>query len=433
MKSVKKLVLVGLILLASVMVLVGCKIEPEVPPAKLDSITSLVQSAFSKDEIGDTMMIVVTYDNGTTKTVKGTIISDSSELTKSHGLNKEVTVSYSEGGITKKATFTIDVASYKFTETVEDYVYPTGQTGTASSTSTPQVTDPIYKQFGDYPQTIMDDNVTIGSGRLTRGGLVYQVGSDGNYYVKATENAYGTGDEYKYSNGNKVGTGGSNFQYFKVEPIVWRVLTEDYNSIGKALLLAEKILISGIPWDYDENNYMESNIRKWLNGNSGSGKKSDYSGDAGFLQTAFTDKALKCIAETTVDNTATSTIPNTLNAKEKAEEWNKGKNDYACGNTKDKIFLLSEQEATTEEYGFAEYIAYGKGNTRIRVTTDYAKATGVYQDRKAGYGGLWWLRSPDYSPEDFAHSIDYDGNASNSDGVDYSDVGIVPALCIELQ
>ena len=42
MKSMKKLVLVGLVLLASVMVLVGCKMEPEVPPAKLDSITSLV-------------------------------------------------------------------------------------------------------------------------------------------------------------------------------------------------------------------------------------------------------------------------------------------------------------------------------------------------------------------------------------------------------
>ena len=95
--------------------------------------------------------------------------------------------------------------------------------------------------------------------------------------------------------------------------------------------------------------------------------------------------------------------------------------------------MLSEQEATKEEYGFAAYDAYVEGNTRIRVTTDYAKATGVYQDRKAGYGGLWWLRSPDYSPEDFARSIGYDGKASNSDGVDYRDVGIVPALCIELQ
>ena len=433
MKSMKKLVLAGLVLLASVVVLVGCKMESEVPPAKLDSITSLVQSAFSKDEIGDTMMIVVTYDNGTTKIVKGTIISDSSELTKSHGLNKEVTVSYSEGGITKEATFTIDVASYKFTETVEDYVYPTGQTGTASSTSTPQVTDPIYKQFGDYPQTIMDDNVTIGSGRLTRGGLVYQVGSDGNYYVKATENAYRTGDEYKYSNGNKVGTGGSNFQYFKVEPIVWRVLTEDYNSTGKALLLAEKILISGIPWDYGENNYMESNIRKWLNGNSGSGKKSDYSGDAGFLQTAFTDKALKCIAETTVDNTATSTIPNTLTEEEKRSKWNEGKNDNACDNTKDKIFLLSEQEATTEGYGFAAYDAYGEGNTRIRVTTDYAKATGAYQDSTAGSGGWWWLRSPRYINEDYVRIIRLVGDANYNRIVDGTDGGVVPALCIELQ
>ena len=408
--------------------------EVKVPPAKLDSITSLVQSAFNtKDEIGDTMMIVVTYDNGTTKTVKGTIISESSELTKSHGLDKDITVSYSEGGITKEATFTIDVASYKFTETAEDYVYPTGQTGTASSTSTPQVTDPIYKQFGDWPQTIKDDNVTIGSGMFTRGGLVYQVGSDGNYYVKATENAYGTGDEYKYSNGNKVGTGGSNFQYFKVEPIVWCVLTKDYNSTGKALLLAEKILISGIPWDEKINNYMESNIRKWLNGNEGSELKSDYKEGKGFLQTAFTDKALKCIAETTVDNTATSTIPNTLTEEEKRSKWNEGKNDNACDNTKDKIFLLSEQEATKEEYGFAAYDAYVEGNTRIRVTTDYAKATGAYQDSTAGYGCGWWLRSPYYRRKLEARCISGIGYARYFNSVDYSSWGVVPALCIKLQ
>ena len=411
MKSMKKLVLVGLVLLASVMVLVGCKMEPEVPPAKLDSITSLVQSAFNtKDEIGDTMMIVVTYDNGTTKTVKGTIISDSSELTQSHGLNKEVTVSYSEGGITKEATFTIDVASYKFTETVQNYEYPEGKTGTASTTSSPTVENPVYKKFGDYPQTIKDGNVTIGSGRLSRGDLVYQVGTDGNYYVQA---------------GN---------DYYKVEPIVWRVLTNDYEvsgenrelkSTGQALLLAENILTGGIQWDDDKNNYMESRIRKWLNGNSGSGEQSDYSGDAGFLQTAFTEEARDQIADTKVDNSARSTNPDS-----NGEERNSGKNEYACDNTIDKIFLLSEQEATMSDYGFGVYDAGGQGNTRIRVTTDYAEATGAIRIGTAG--GWWWLRSPNFYMEVGVSFIYSDGNANRTGNVNGPDVGIVPALSISM-
>ena len=412
--------------------------EPDGPPAKLNAITSLVQSAFNtKDDIGDTMMVVVTYDNGTTKTVQGTIISDSSELTKSHGLGKEVTVSYSEGGITKDATFTIDVASYKFTETVQGV--ESGYTGTASTTSSPTVDNPVYKKFGDWPQTIKGAAVTVGSGKLSRGGLVYQVGTDGNYYVQA---------------GN---------DYYKVEPIVWRVLTNDYEvpgenrelkSTGKALLLAENILASGIPYYVDtsrrtitgagtkegepnivySNNYKYSTIRAWLNGKyeDDDPQEKSYT-NTGFLQTAFTTEAQDLIALTTVDNTARSTNPDSNPSK-----WNSGKNEYACKNTTDKIFLLSVQEATKSDYGFEEYNKWGEGNTRIRVTTGYAKVTGAYQDSGAGYGGLWWLRSPDYYySENYpikACGIGYDGDALNlGNSVNSMKVGVVPALCIELQ
>ena len=450
MKSMKKMVLVGLVLLASVMILVGCQMEPEVPPAKLDSITSLVQSAFNtKDEIGDTMMIVVTYDNGTTKTVKGTIISDSSELTKSHGLNKEVIVSYSEGGITKEATFTIDVASYEFTETVQ--VADSAYQGTMSGGT--------YKKFGDWPQSIMGTGVTVGSGTLVRGGFTYHVGSDGNYYVKTEEKAYESGSAYQYSDGTQAGQDGTSEKWFKVEPIVWRVLTDNYSvprengelqSTGNTLLLAEKILTGGIPYYsvYDvsrkiggvqilPNNYEHSQIRAFLNGLSYEYKESystkqiekDEYKDAGFLQTDFTTSAQNLIAETTVDNSKESTNPDG-----NATLWNDGENEYACDNTKDKIFLLSKQEATTEGYGFAAYDAYKKGNTRIRVTTDYAKATGAYQDSVAGYdGGWWWLRSPYCVDERNACYISSAGIAYIDDYVWYSDGGVVPALCIKLQ
>ena len=267
-----------------------------------------------------------------------------------------------------------------------------------------------YVEFGEWPQSEADisgvDLEEVEGGRGYFKDNYYKDDND-NYYVK------------------------HNGSYFKVEPIMWRVLNKDYASTGQALLLAENILIGGIKWDDKKNNYMKSNIRKWLNGNSGSEEQSDYSGDAGFLQTAFTDKALKCIAETTVDNTAASTIPNTLTEAEKRSEWNEGKNDYACDNTSDKIFLLSEQEATTAGYGFAKYNAYG--NTRIRVTTDYAKATGAYQSGTTGYGVCWWLRSPHYSNEGNARSGYSDGSASSSFRVSETGVGVVPALSISLQ
>ena len=329
----------------------------------------------------------------------------------------------------------MDVASYKFTETVQEV--DSSYQGTMS--------DGTYKKFGDWPQTIKGNDIDIGSNTLTRGGFDYHVGSDGNYYVKAAEKAYGSGAGYQYTNGNDVGQDGTSTQWFKVEPIVWRVLTENYLvpgengqpvESGNSLLLAENILTGGIPYYVNTssrtigsatvyaNNYKYSTIRAWLNGNEGSELKSDYKEGKGFLQTAFTDKALKCIAETTVDNTKESTF----GRGEDQED-----NPYACDNTTDKIFLLSEQEATKEEYGFAEYIAYGKGNTRIRVTTDYAKATGAYQDSTAGYGDWWWLRSPFYFFEDIVRRIDSDGYADSYFSFVYDcNGGVVPALSISM-
>ena len=353
MKSMKKMVLVGLVLLASVMVLVGCKMEAE-PEVKVPKV-------------------------------------------------------------------------YEFTtepQILTNYESPNG-TGD----------EYIYVAFGDWPQTIKASEVTVDESKSKQMGMfTYYLGSDGNCYVK------------------------HNDDYYKVEPIVWRVLTENYLvpdengqpvESGNSLLLAEKILTGGIPYYVDRatrtitgagtkkeepntvyaNNYKYSTIRAWLNGldvvksDSENENDSTYK-DKGFLQTAFTDEALKCIAETTVDNSKESTF---------GRGETGGDNPYVCTNTSDKIFLLSEQEATTAGYGFVAYNEYGIGNTRIRVTTDYAQATGAYQDSSAGSGGWWWLRSPRYSLENFARRIYNDGNANNLGGVSNMEEGVVPALCIQLQ
>ena len=393
------------------------------------SITSPTRTVYSVGDKFDSkgMEVTANYDDGKERPVEGTITSETSSLTKSAGINKEVSVSYTEGDNTVTATFTVDVASYQFTETVQNYEYPAGKTGTASATSIPAVANPLYKKFGDWPQTIKADDVTVGSGTLVRGGLSYHVGSDGNYYVK------------------------HNDDYYKVEPIIWRVLNKDYATTGKALLLAEKILTGGIPYYVDTatrtitgagtieeepntvypNNYKYSTIRAWLNGldvvKSDSENDSTYK-DKGFLQTAFTEKALEFIVDTTVDNSARSTNPDGNESL-----WDSGNNKYASETkTTDKIFLLSEQEATTKDYGFVEYNEYGEGNTRIRVTTDYAQATGAYQDSTAGYSGWWWLRSPGFTYEGNARSINGNGNAIRNDLVRNMLLGVVPALSISM-
>ena len=445
MKKSKKFVLAGLALLAITMVLLplaGCKndsVPPEVEKqeqgdgggsetdknntaAKLVSITVTPpeRTVYSMGQEFDStgMVVTATYDDGEERTVTGTITTDTGTLTQSAGIGKTVTVSYTEGDTTKEATFTVDVASYQFTETVQD----------VDSSYTGTMTGGTYKKFGDWPQTIKEEGVEIGAGTLVRGGLTYHVGSDGNYYVKAEEKANGTGTQYKYSNGDQVGQGGTSTKWFKVEPIVWRVLTESYNSTNHALLLAESILTGGIKWADSKNDYMESNIRKWLNGNSGTGENSDYSGTPGFLQTAFTADAQKLIADTTVDNSAASTNP-----ASNPKQWAEGENPYASDTpTRDKVFLLSEKEATTESYGFATYSDSGKGNTRIRVTTDYAKATGAYQSSTEGYGGWWWLRSPYCNGESSARVINYNGGAYSNNFVSSTNGGVVPALSISL-
>ena len=447
MKS-KKFVLAGLALLAitGLLALAGCKNDtvPETPAAKLVSITvtSPARTVYSVGQSFDStgMVVTATYDDKSQREVTGWE-TDFNTVAGEKGLNKTVTVSYTEGETSKTTTFTVTVFPEEVKVLTElEYTSP-NHSGSEWT----------YVAFGEWPQTIKEESVEIRAETLVRGGLTYYLGNDGNYYVKAEEKANGSSTAYKYSNGEQAGQGGTSTKWFKVEPIVWRVLTTSYEApeggtVGEILLLAEKSLTGGIPYyvstsqrtigsqTVHANNWQYSTIRAWLNGSYEASDTQDTTyTNKGFLQTAFTADAQSLIADTSVDNSAASTIPSEITAEALKSDWNDGVNSYASDTpTTDKVFLLSEQEATTESYGFATYSDSGEGSTRIRVTTDYAKATGAYQSSTPGYGGWWWLRSPYYGYVNYARGINGNGFADFNYYVDLTYGGVVPALSISL-
>ena len=315
-----------------------------------------------------------------------------------------------------------------------------------------------YLEFGEWPQTLKADSVTVDENDSeVHGMFTYYKGSDGAWYVKQAENAYS--DNYKYSDGiTTVGKGGTTYKYFKVEPIKWCVLTNDYeydktnNSGDKAtFLLAANILTGNVPY-YEStsdrtigentvyaNNYKESQVRAYLNGLSyqGVSKEQTTWNNKGFLQTAFCDDELINILTTEVENGGESTTDAAKNmywANGKKEDGvtDSDNKDYTCENTNDKIFLPSVQEVTTTEYGFTVYNSGGETNSRVRKTTDFALANYA---QTSSWGGFWWLRSPYYRLQNSARSINNAGNSSDQQysNVNWEDDGVVPALCIKLQ
>ena len=317
-------------------------------------------------------------------------------------------------------------------------------------------------EFGHWPQTLKDDSVTIDENdSKTIGGWTYYKGSDGQWYAKLTQSIERSRDGYKvvetfvtYFNGKRI-IGGYNDgnvsspKYFKVEPIKWRVLTENYNKTGKKLLWAENILWRTNFYGYYStrtvdgakvypNNYEHSSIRAFLNGQTYLYRSeqinavetvSDYYFDKGFLQIAFTEDEKSSIAMTVVDNGARSTLPDNPGAWTSYEKTNglEKNNLYSCSNTDDKIFLLSMQEITKSDFGFGE--TDSADPAKHRAITDFSKYIGGMDDfyllrspnglSEASYkGGSVWSITTQFGPRRSCTQ----GSSGHS---------IVPALCVE--
>ena len=102
--------------------------------------------------------------------------------------------------------------------------------------------------------------------------------------------------------------------------------------------------------------------------------------------------------------------------------------------TSDKVYLLSISEASNAGYGFnSNYRTESK--TREAKNTEYAKTCGAYTSTSSSYNGngYWWLRTPG-GYGSYASSVNYYGygNDHYNNFVIYTDVGVRPALHIDL-
>lgn len=374
----------------------------------------------------------------------------------------------------------------KTPETPETEGTPGGSTITPTPETPPFIyemsEDGKYVYFGEYPQSLKENSVTIVTSEPDENG--YYLGSDGERYVKQqvvtwSEDTFGfskeDAEEFKFTtakNGTVMEQGVE--YYFKVEKIKWRILA---TGDGANLIVCDNILnvsayqpnFTFISSDDTENGLEGGEVYATSNGGVTEDKTDlilrdeennpiyannyKYSELRRFLTTdfynlAFTTEQKELIELFTVDNSGWFTV----------DEENK----YACEDTEDYVFALGYEDLINPDFGFAGDYNEEEGDiadtNRAWEATDFAKANGVLTLTKEwvytvleietdeeveeneeyqmffkpfiGTGDLL-SRTPD---PDFSGSV-FDviyGSLGNID-VDFLGLGVAPALVISLQ
>ena len=162
---------------------------------------------------------------------------------------------------------------------------------------------------------------------------------------------------------------------------------------------------NGAPRGTYANNYKYSKVRNWLNNE--------------FYNTAFDEMQRSLLETMLVDNSAATTMQDI--------------NMYACGNTNDKVTLLSFKDTVNTAYGFQKYSNY-EDSLRARKTTDFARAIGAWTSTSGRFqgNGAWMLRSP--HPEESSHVTqgERSGKTNVSVHADLSESGVAPVITIKL-
>lgn len=327
------------------------------------------------------LALTLYYSDGSSKQVPATTpVSKTIKTTKGP-------VTYSEGSITKDLGFGEDycVAANDLQLTQTPVKMPDGYTGTLGE----QNKSRKYYKFGDYPQSLADNQNTS----YYSSAPVYEdwyLGNDGYFYAKQ----------------------GSKF--FKVEPILWVTLPgNEYYDTSNTILLAEKIL-SVQKWGTSAV-YKDSTIRTFLNDS--------------FLNSAFTQNAQSIIPQGTVDNSRNTYSPTT---KQRGNAAASG-----TDNTSDKVFILCMNDATYNTVGnnTSVWDISSNNNLRKHSQTDYSKEIGDAYNN-------WWLRTPSnennrvFYVKDTGSVVEDKRQSSGYYQLGYplivsNTCGVLPAICIK--
>lgn len=258
-------------------------------------------------------------------------------------------------------------------------------------------------EFGSYPQSEVTDESLLaelnsleldwisygyysGTGDLTDGKMTlgdYMKYADVIYYsnkyraVKFTEyrpcytgNTTASGDTFQDDNEYYINT----VYWFKYEPLMWRVLDPN-----EGFILCETIIDSQ---PYNNTIYFNSSDSKYYQNSNCTNYANDYATSSirfwlnnDFYNTAFNNVEKNEILQSEQNNNCSSSrYP-----------------QYNSNITNDKVFLISYNEATANEYGFS--VSTDDDDSRITYGTDYAKAQGL-NTFSSHCNSWWWLRSP---------------------------------------
>lgn len=239
-------------------------------------------------------------------------------------------------------------------------------------------------EFGYYPTTIKASDVTI-SGNPDANG--YYTGSDGEKYAMVVSVNQWTAT---FSDGTTQ-TMGETY-YFKVEPIVWDILSVDEN--GVAYLFC-KNSIDVYTSEQVTYVFAESGLSEWLNNN--------------FYNKAFTSAQQGIIQDTTIDE-FTDPV---------------------------KVTLIGSDIANAE-YGFQTTVSTytdGHDTKRVKVATDYVIA--LFKDALSLNTGSYFIRTIDATSGPKTVTL-VQGNKGNflltaygsAYGIGY---GIAPVVNIQLE
>ena len=381
-------------------------------------------------------------------------------------------------GVTEIKPYQFHSDIEKFTGTLISVEVLNDQLDKSGTVANATVDQLKFVTFGDYPQTVarVDGNGTyvyeIDSRKKTVGGMDMYLGEDGGYYVKVDSAkrgaAAGDNSQYKFSDGTTASAFVGKECWFKVEPIVWRVLSTNHK--GAALLWSVKAL-DRIPYFADSyspdvgngagligggksirtigdkeikwGNYKYSTLRAFLRGEYETGDeqslesyKQIYTGGSGgnpevllekfykdgekrgFLQRAFDSSSQSLLVEIELDDVG----------------------------TKDCIFVLGHDELGIKEPEFyfkTSELDVDSQTQRRKQLTDYTMARegrrwshtngGITVDYPGGE--IWTRTAPSseisvYSITGFGHVFKSSSTTGIGRGA-YKAMSVVPAICVD--